>query len=205
VPRHGPLPLPVNLAVTLFACVLVPVYWIQIGPSNFLWTSDIALFATVIALWTGNRLLTAAIAVAVLLPELVWNLDFFTHLLAGTDVFGFNATSYMFDTTTPIWLRALSLFHVFMPLVLLWMLHRLGYDRRALLVALLAWWLLVPVTRWLTDAEKNINWVYGFGSPPWTPLPDALHLASVMLVYPPLVFVPTHLLLKRLFARRLHD
>ena len=199
---RGQLPLAVKLLFTLFVCVLVPVYWIHIGPSNLFWICDIALIATVVALWTGHRLLTGAIALAVLLPDLVWNLDFFTRLLTGVDVLGLDATGYMFDSATPIWLRALSLFHVFSPLLLWWMLWRLGYDRRALFVTTVAWWSLLPATRWLTDPEKNINWAFGIGSPPWMPLPDGLYVAAAMLAFPLVVFLPTHLVLMLVFVRR---
>jgi hypothetical protein len=203
VTTRAQLPLPVKLLFTLFVCVLVPVYWIHIGPSNLLWTCDIALIATVVALWTEHRLLTGAIALAVLLPDLVWNVDFFSRLLLGADdLLGFDATSYMFESATPIWLRALSLFHVFSPLLLWWMVRRLGYDRRALFVTTVAWWLLFPLTRWLTAPEKNINWAFGIGSPPWTPLPDGWYLLTGMLAFPLGVFLPTHLVLMLVSARR---
>ncbi|MFN7133357.1 MAG: dTMP kinase, partial [Myxococcales bacterium] len=39
---------------------------------------------------------------------------------------------YMFDDQYPLWLRALSLFHLPLVAVLVWMLWRQGYDRRAL-------------------------------------------------------------------------
>lgn len=38
--------------------VLIPIYLRQYGPQTFLWFSDIALVATLVALWTGNRLTT---------------------------------------------------------------------------------------------------------------------------------------------------
>jgi hypothetical protein len=59
--------------------------------------------------------------------ELGWNLDF----LVGGRLTGLAA--YMFDRRMPLHLRSLSLFHVALPPLLLWLLRRLGYDRRALL------------------------------------------------------------------------
>jgi hypothetical protein len=41
---QGKIPLWIKLFITLFLCVLVPVYWRNFGPANFLWGSDIALF-----------------------------------------------------------------------------------------------------------------------------------------------------------------
>jgi len=63
-------------------------------------------------------------------PELLWNITVFTRLLTGVRVSGL--ADYMFDTRIPKWIRALSLFHVVLPVLMLWMLHRLGYDPRAL-------------------------------------------------------------------------
>lgn len=37
----------------------------------------------------------------------------------------------MFEASPPRYLRALSLFHVPLPIGLLWLVTRLGYDRRA--------------------------------------------------------------------------
>jgi hypothetical protein len=41
------IPLGLKIIYTLFACALVPIYWRQYGPTNFLWFSDIALLALV--------------------------------------------------------------------------------------------------------------------------------------------------------------
>ena len=46
----------------------------------------------------------------------------------------------MFDPDKPRYLRALSLFHIVLPLTLLWLVARLGYDARALVAqTMLAW------------------------------------------------------------------
>src|SRR5262249_40872039 len=50
---------------------------------NFLWFSDIALLVTMPALWLESPLLASMMAVAVTLPELAWNLDFFVRLTTG--------------------------------------------------------------------------------------------------------------------------
>ena len=43
-----------------------------------------------------------------------------------------NLTGYMFDQHLPLFTRGLSLFHGWLPLLLVWLLFRLGYDKRAL-------------------------------------------------------------------------
>src|SRR5437867_11500922 len=101
------------------AAAILPVYLVHYGPANFLWCSDIALIVTGIALWEESRLLASMMAVGVLLPEALWNVSFFVRLLTGVRVSGL--ADYMFDRTIPLWIRSLSLFHIPMPVVLLWM------------------------------------------------------------------------------------
>ena len=71
VARPRPLariPLVVKLAFTAFMTVLVPVYWAEYGPTNFLYFCDLALFFTLVAVWRESALL-AALPVVILLPS----------------------------------------------------------------------------------------------------------------------------------------
>ena len=202
-PRQVPRWLAV--AATLYLCVLVPVYWRHYGPSNFLWFSDIALFMAVAALWVGDRrfgdfapgpLLASMAALAALLLDTAWDVDFLLHLVSGREVFGL--ANYMFDPKYPLYLRLLSLFHLPLPPLLLWLIWRLGYDRRALVEqTLVAWVAFVAV--YLIDPAKNINWVYGFGETRQKWVHPLVWLIGMMAAYPLLIHVPTHLLLRKLF------
>jgi len=149
-----------------------------------------------------SRLLTSMMAVGVLLPELAWNLDFFLRLITGHDVIGLNGTGYMFETSYSPLFRFFSLFHVVLPVLLLWMVFRLGYDRRAVYAQTLLVWILFPVCYLATDPERNLNWVFGLGSPPQTWVPAPLNLMLLMSAYPLLVLVPTHFVLKAVFSGR---
>jgi len=190
-----------SLAYTVFVAVLVPAYWLHYGPQNFLWACDIALLATVAALWRASAWIASTLAVAVLLPELGWNADFFGRLVTGRDIFGFDATGYMFDPTIPRFVRSLSLFHVLLPLLLLWLVHRLGYDRRALATATLVTWVVLPVCYFFTEPARNINWVFGLNVVPQQWMPGAWYLAVMMLLVPVLLYLPAHLLLRRFRGR----
>lgn len=195
------IPRSLKLGYTLFVAVLVPAYWWQYGAANFLWGSDVALLVTLLGLWLESSLLISMMALAVLLPELAWTLDFALRLLAGPGVIGFRGTRYMFDPLIPLFVRSLSLFHIALPVLLLWAVHRLGYHRRALLGQTLLCWLIFSASYLVTDPQANINWVFGFGDTPQQWLPGPLYLLLLMLLYPLLVCVPTHLLLRRLFPR----
>jgi hypothetical protein len=193
------IPLWLKVAYTLMVATIVPVYFVHYGALNFLWFSDIALIVTGIALWDENRLLASMMAVAVLLPEALWNTSFFARLLGGVRVSGL--ADYMFDGAIPLWIRGLSLFHIPMPLALLWMLHTLGYDPRALPAQTALAWVVFPVTYVLSDPKDNINWVFGPGPRPQRRLPPRVYLALLLIVFPLIVYVPTHVLLRTLFGR----
>lgn len=192
------VPLWGKVLYTLFLCVLVPVYWTHWGPKNFLWFSDIALLVTGAALWLETPMLASMMALAIALPELAWNVDFFGRLLTGREIFGLSG--YMFDPQKPLYLRALSLFHMILPVVLVWMVSRLGYDRRAWALQTVLALIVLSVTYWLTDPAENVNWVYGPGSKPQTWLPPLAYLALLMIFFPLVVYLPTHLLLRRLIG-----
>src|SRR5580692_8105682 len=118
-----------KIAGTAFLAVLIPVYWRTYGPTNFLWFCDAALILTVAGMWLESSLLISMCAVGILLPQCLWLVDF-GGSLAGFHVLGL--TSYMFDPHLPLFTRGLSLFHGWLPLLLVWLLARLGYDQRAL-------------------------------------------------------------------------
>ena len=88
-----------------------------------------------------------------------------------------------------------------MPLVLIWMLHTLGYDPRALVAQTVLAWIVFPVTYALTDPADNINWVFGPGGGPQRRLPPRLYLLVLLIVFPLIVYLPTHLLLRAVFTR----
>lgn len=197
--RHGQIPLWLKISYTLFLGLLVPVYAVQYGIANFLWFSDIALLVTLVALWRENRLLASMQVVSVTLLESLWILDFFIGLVTNASPFGLAA--YMFDPKLSLFLCALSLFHLVLPSLLLWLVFRLGYDTRAWLVQTLAAWAVLPVCYFFTAPEANINWVFGPGGQPQTWLSPSLYFFLVMLVFPFGIYFPTHVLLRWLFER----
>jgi hypothetical protein len=191
------LPLWVKIGYTLFVAVLVPVYLRHYGAANFLWFSDVALLATVPGLWAESPLIVSAMTVAVGLPEILWNVDFLARLLTGRAPLGMAA--YMFDRRLPRYLRGLSLFHVALPVLLVWSVARLGYDPRALLAQTVSGTLLMIFSYALTSPTENINWVFGPGSKPQRRLPPLVYVTMVIVSFPVLVYLPTHFVLVRLF------
>ena len=206
MPRRG-VPLWVKLVYTAFVAVLVPYYWREYGPTNFLYFCDVALFLALAALWLESPLLASAPAIGIILPQILWQVDFLL-LALGIPVLGM--TDYMFDQKYSLIARSLSFFHFWLPLLLVWMVWRLGYDRRgALLWTGLAWVLLLiayfllpapPAPESNPNLPVNVNYVYGFSAEaPQSFMPGPLYFYLLMLALPLLVFLPTHLLLSRFF------
>ena len=200
---QGRIPLWVKLLYTGFLCILVPYYWHAYGPTNFLYFCDVALFMALVALWCEESLWASMPTVSILLPQALWMADFVGGLF-GFHVVGM--TAYMFNPEIPFFTRALSLFHFWLPLFLLWILWRLGYDRRAFLgwtalawVLMLVGYFLMPIPPAPPDNPNlpvNINYVYGLSDkapqpwmPPWT------YFGLLMIGLPLCLFWPTHLLL----------
>ena len=191
---QGDIPLSVKLAYTAFMLVLVPVYWHDYGPQNFLWFSDLALIMLLIAVWRENALINSMAALMVLVFELGWNAAFFTggRLHSGVD--------YMFDGSLPLYLRGLSLFHVFLPLMIIWLLLRLGYDRRALKLQTGFLWAVLLLSFLHSPESENINWVFGLGAVQ-TAVSPAVFLVFLMLAIPLVVYTPMHFLFRSFFGQ----
>jgi hypothetical protein len=205
--RRAGLPLALKLAYTLFVAILVPFYWITYSPWNFLFFCDLALLMTLPALWLESSLLMSIPAVGIVLPQLLWVADFLTGSRITT------MTSYMFDPKTPLFVRGLSGFHGWLPFLLIWGVWRLGYDRRAFViwttistVVLLACYFLAPAPPAPASNPNlavNVNYVYGLNyEKPQTWLPPWLWLTIMIVGFPIVFYLPSHLSFRSLFSTK---
>lgn len=183
-----------RLFYTAFVVVLIPAYTRHYGPGNFLWLSDVALFAGCLALWLRHSLLASMQAIAVLVPELVWNIDLLLRVTLNVRLLGM--TDYMFDPSIPRFVRTLSLFHIWLPVVLVWMVWQFGYDRRALAAQTAIGTCVLIATYLLTPPDVNINLVHQVGE-----VRGPLALALVCVLFPLLFYVPAHSLFRSIWQR----
>lgn len=191
--RASATPFPVlRWVALLWLVVWLPAYVRVWGWPNLLRLCDIAVILSCAGFWWGNALLLSSQELSSLLPSGLWSLDAGWRLAAGHHLFG--GTEYMWDAQYPLWVRLLSLFHVGLPLVLLWALRKVGYERRALAsqAALTAAMLLVSR---FVHPELNLN--YAFTDPllhrQWGPAP--VHLALILAGMIVLLYWPAHLAL----------
>ena len=203
------IPLPVKIVYTAFVAVLVPYYWATYTPWNFLYFCDVALLLTLVAIWTENALLVSMSSVGILLPQALWVLDFLARAVAGIHITGM--TAYMFDPSLPLFVRGLSTFHGWLPFLLVYLLSRVGYDRRAyraqagLAVALLLVCFYLapkpPPSPEFPSHAVNINYVYGMDDKaPQTFMAPELWLLLMITVNVVALYVPTHLVLRRIYT-----
>jgi hypothetical protein len=207
--RTARIPLVLKLLYTAFMAVLVPVYLYHYGPTNFLYFCDVAAVLTLLAIWLESPVLASACLVGIFLPQMLWVADFFVEF-AGGHLTGL--TGYMFDTNRPFYLRFLSFFHFWLPFLLVYMVWRLGYDRRglrlwtplALALLIVCYVFISPPPPHPSDPNRpvNINYVYGFSDTKAQEMMDQnLYFALVMLLLPLAIFVPTHLFFQRVIPR----
>lgn len=200
------IPLWLKLAYTGFLAVMIPVYWINYGPTNFLYFCDVALLLTLVGIWKENALLVSLPAVGILLPQVLWCTDFLVELCGGKMT---GMTGYMFDENRSLFLRGLSLFHGWLPFLLFYLVSRLGYDRRAMagwaLIAaglcLTAYFLLPPAGAELANPNtpRNINYVFGMDdAKPQDLLPPIAYLGTWIAAVIGIAATPTHFILKKI-------
>ncbi|MCW4153143.1 hypothetical protein OM427_26885 [Halomonas sp. 18H] len=182
-----------KLAFSLWVLIWAPSYAVLLGPQNFFWLCNVANFLLLVALWTEHRTLMSMQWLAVALVGSLWTLDVATAAFTGVHPIG--GTEYMFNPEHPPMTRAMSLYHVVLPLVAGIGVAKLGYARRALLWQTLLTWVVVPLSYLLTDAERNINWVHGPFGQPQDSLDPWLYLLLLTLIWPVAVYLPLHLVM----------
>lgn len=171
-----------KVVLTLWALILIPVYWKNYGPQNFLWFSDIGLFGTVFALWLESPLLMSIIALITLPVEFVWIVDFLLQFFINYSVIGI--AHYMFEPQYSLFLRILSLFHIVTPVVWIVYLLQWGYDAQALAYAIAVSWTTLLVTYLYTTQKENINWVFSPTVHNWQWISQRVWILLLMIIFP---------------------
>jgi len=196
--REGRHPFPrMRWAALLWLLLWAPAYASVWGAFNFLHLCDVAVILTCAGLWSGSALLLSSQAVSSILIDLLWDVDVASRLLTGRHLLG--GTEYLWDASFPLAVRLLTLFHVVWPVLLVWSLRRVGYDRRG-------YWMQVALASCLlvaarfTDPRLNIN--YAFRDPFFHRSlgPAPVHVAVSIVGLAVLVYLPVHLVLARLFT-----
>lgn len=182
----------------LWLAVYLPSYAVAYGLGNFLFLCNLGVVLTAIALWTESRLLLSSQALAAPAIGLAWALDAGWRIATGDFLYG--ATAYMWDPQYPLFTRLLSLYHLAWPLLVLWCVRRVGYDRRAWALQTAIAAAALVVARLATTPAENVN--FAFRDPLFGVQlgPAPLHLALQLAGLGGLAYGLTHLALRRAFA-----
>jgi hypothetical protein len=76
-PSTQRIPLWLKLSYTAFMAILIPVYWWNYGPTNFLYFCDVALMLILLGIWRESSLLISMAGVGIIMPQMLWVTDFF--------------------------------------------------------------------------------------------------------------------------------
>ena len=180
----------------LWLAVWLPTYTAFWGGANFLHICNVAVILSCLGFLFESPLLLSSQAVFSILGNFFWALDFLNALVTGHPLFG--GTEYMWNASIPLWVRCLSLYHFVLPLLLLWGLHRSGYDRQGWKLQGVISLLVLSLSRF-TDPAKNINFVFRDPLLRKTWGMASLHVIVIWIGLIVLIYWPTHQVLCRVF------
>ena len=188
--RQPLIPPAAQIGFSLWMLLWVPVVLTTQGPQNFWWLCNLAQFILLYSVWTSNRLLISSQAGTIVIVGAAWTIDLAGALITGASPFGI--TVYMFNDELPVALRATSTYHVWLPLFVLWLCRRQGYDGRGFWVqcvigtsAILGSWVF-------GDSVRNLNYTIApFGiQQVW--LPQAVYIPVLCVGTALLLYLPGH-------------
>ena len=183
------IPLWLKALWTVCVIVWVPLYWRQYGSQNFLFFCDLGNLLIAAALWLESALIFSWQATGLLVFQILFTVDLAVAFVSGRHLIG--GTEFMFDPQVPLPIRLLSLFHVVTPPLLLWAIHRVGYDPRGWKYQSLTAWIVVPIN-YLWRPQYDVNWARGLFFREQHAVPGFVYLLAYLIIVPAVIYYPTH-------------
>jgi hypothetical protein len=131
----------------------------------------------------------------------MWLVDYASGVMTRRTPIGL--ASYMFDRRLSRFVRGLSLFHLWLTPLLVFVVSRVGYDRRALKYQTVATVGILLASWRLTKPDENVNWVHSRREIR-SPLGRAAFVGFLMVGISLVFHLPAHRLLRRLFPPPVH-
>ncbi|MGB7600125.1 MAG: hypothetical protein WBM24_07455, partial [Candidatus Sulfotelmatobacter sp.] len=182
------IPLWLKVVWTAGLIVWVPLYWRQYGSQNFLFFCDLGNLFISVALWLESALLFSWQATGLLVFQILFTADLAAAFVSGRHLIG--GTEFMFDHQVPLPIRLLSLFHAVTPPLLLWAIHRVGYDPRGWKYQTLTAWIVVPIN-YFWRPQYDVNWARGLFFREQHAVPGAVYLLAYLIIVPAVIYYPT--------------
>jgi len=128
------------------------------GLAPILWFSYIGLIVLAIGCFKRDGSLIASQLCILIIPYIIWNVDFFTYLFTGMSVWG--TADYIFASGA-LFGKVISLQHIFNMPLSLFVLYLIGLKRKDFWkISAFEIVILFFVSRLFTDYERNVNCVY---------------------------------------------
>ena len=200
--RARKIPFWLKILFSALFLVTIPSNVINYSAINLLWFCDVAIILTFFGLWFESSLLLSMAALSSVPTQLLWQVDYFYYLITESPLFGF--TDYMFAPDFSSFNYAVSLFHVWMPYVLLYSLRMVRYNRLAVFTQSVVGCVVILLSFLLTKdmfgPVGNLNKVYGLSdNAPQTWMHPWLWIIVVMLYCSLCIYAPMHFLFMRIF------
>lgn len=167
-----------------------------------MWFSNLSVLLLTASLVTNRPLPASIVLVGVGVLEVVWSFDLGLRLILGGPAMGL--TEYVFvprlapdEVPRPLWARLVALYHLLIVPIGLWIVCRLGYDRRALRHVFIGCGLIGLGCLLTLDPSLNVNRVRHFGpfNENWLTTPG--YFATWVAVLFTFMWWPTHVALSR--------
>lgn len=177
------------------AAIVNTIVYVDDGLAPILWFSYIGLIVLAIGCFKRDGSLIASQLNILIIPYIIWNIDFFTYLFSGASVWG--TADYLFASGALLG-KIISLQHIFNIPLSLFVLYLIGLKRYDFWkISFIEIVILFFVSRWATTYEQNVNCVYhncasfDFGLP---------YILEWFLAYAVMILI-TNWILYKLFKR----
>lgn len=128
------------------------------GIAPILWFSYIGLIVLSIGCFRRDSSLIASQLCILVIPYIIWNIDFFAYLFSGASIWG--TADYIFSSGA-LFGKIISLQHIFNIPLSLFAVYLIGLKRNDFWkISLFEIVILFFVSRWFTTPLQNVNCVY---------------------------------------------
>jgi hypothetical protein len=149
---------PAQWLILAWLAFYLVVYLNAYGFWHFFQLCNVGVILACIGIFTKQKLLISSQALGMSCVALFWIADQIAWLWTGQPLHG--GTAYMQQSSVPLIARVLSIYHVILPLFLLWIVFTKGYDRRAWLLQCAILALTGAIGAWIAPASENINYLF---------------------------------------------
>ena len=140
------------------AAIVNTILHVNEGLAPILWFSYIGLIVLAIGCFKRDGSLIASQLCILIIPYIIWNVDFFSYLFSGASVWG--TADYIFASGA-LFGKIISLQHIFNIPLSLFVLYLVGLKRRDFWkISSIEIIILFFVSRLFTSYKQNVNCVY---------------------------------------------